>query len=326
VYALCGAFLKAFKERVESQERRPSTLKNYVLVCRLVIRVFGKNRLVSDLGQKDWRKLRAIMAKKWGPKTLHDEMVRTIVPFNWAFDADLLPAPVKFGVSFDLPSEKTLMEHRNKRGEQMFEAHEIRTMLGAAGPALRAMIMLGINCGFGNADIAALPMSALDLERGWVSHPRVKTAVKRRCKLFPETVEALREWLVVRPEPMNPEHGQLVFITNKKHAWSSEDGTLNPLSLEMKKLVTKLGLDKGRVRRPTFYDLRHTTQTIGDECGDYLAVRAVMGHKGKNDISDVYRERMSDARLEKVAATIRGWLFDGHEDGTPDVLQFGQAQ
>ncbi len=36
----------------------------------------------------------------------------------------------------------------------MFEAAEIRAMLAAAPLPLKAMILLGINCGFGNTDVA----------------------------------------------------------------------------------------------------------------------------------------------------------------------------
>jgi hypothetical protein len=63
---------------------------------------------------------------------------------------------------------------RAKSGLKLFTAEEIRRMLGAAGQPLRAMILLGINCGFGNADCGRLPLAALDLDRGWVDSPRPK--------------------------------------------------------------------------------------------------------------------------------------------------------
>ena len=39
-----------------------------------------------------------------------------------------------------------------------------------------AMFLLGINCGFGNADCGTLPLSALDLDGCWINFPRPKTA------------------------------------------------------------------------------------------------------------------------------------------------------
>ena len=66
------------------------------------------------------------------------------------------------------------------------------------------MILLGLNCGFGNSDCATLPRSALDLDGGWVNYHRPKTGIARRVPLWPETVEALHEALAKRPEPKNP--------------------------------------------------------------------------------------------------------------------------
>jgi integrase len=60
-----------------------------------------------------------------------------------------------------------------------------------AGELAKAMILLGINCGFGNADCGKLPLSAIDFKAGWVNFPRPKTAVERRCPLWPETITAL---------------------------------------------------------------------------------------------------------------------------------------
>lgn len=95
----------------------------------------------------------------------------------------------------------------------MFEAVEIGRMLEAAGVQLRAMIYLGINCGFGNADCGQLPMRAVDLEAAWIDFPRPKTGIARRCPLWPETVQALRAALADRPQPKDQTHADLLFIT-----------------------------------------------------------------------------------------------------------------
>src|SRR5205823_3745962 len=105
---------------------------------------------------------------------------------------------------FRAPSKKVLRLHRVRQGPKLFTAAEVRALangalvVGAegpelvqAGPALRAMILLGINCGLGNADCGRLTVQALDLERGWLDFPRPKTGLPRRCPLWPETVEAI---------------------------------------------------------------------------------------------------------------------------------------
>ncbi len=72
-------------------------------------------------------------------------------------------------------------------------------MLEAARPELKAMILLGINCGLGNHGCGALPIAALDLDGGWLDFPRPKTGEPRRCPLWSETIQALRESLSMQP-------------------------------------------------------------------------------------------------------------------------------
>ncbi|HMF17418.1 MAG TPA: site-specific integrase [Gemmataceae bacterium] len=322
VYTLCAKFLKAKKEQRNNDELAPRSFLEYGLLCNRLTKVFGKNRLVSDLRPDDFAKLRAVMAKTWGPVRLSAEIVRSRVPFNWAYKSALLDRPMTFGEGFKRPSRKTLRKHKAEMGPRMFEAKEIRRMIEAAGQPLRAMILLGVNCGFSNSDIGALPIKSLDLEGGWIAFPRVKTGIMRKCRLWPETVAALRKWLAIRPQPKNPKHDGLVFLTRWGDCWAKEVG--NPVCWEMRKLLDKLETNGGR----TFYHLRHTLQTIGDECGDFLAVRHIMGH-ASNDIADTYRERMSDARLIKVADHVRAWVFASEgqgEDAEPAVVKFRQAR
>jgi integrase len=80
----------------------------------------------------------------------------------------------------------------------------------------------------------------------------------------------------------------------------------------MRKLLDRLGIEGHR----GFYCLRHTHQTVGDESGDFVAVRTIMGHAFSGDISAVYRERVSDERLRKVTDHVRGWLFGPGNDAT----------
>ena len=47
-----------------------------------------------------------------------------------------------------------------------------------------------------DTDCGTLPKSAVDLQAGWVTFPRPKTAIERRCPLWVETVEAIREAIV----------------------------------------------------------------------------------------------------------------------------------
>ena len=102
----------------------------------------------------------------------------------------------------------------------MFEAAELKAILDKAVMPLKAMILLGINAGLGNSDIANLPIKAVDLKRGWLDFPRPKTGTARRCPLWTETVAAYREALDQRPKPKYQEHAGLLFMTSRGGKWA----------------------------------------------------------------------------------------------------------
>src|SRR5262249_51373449 len=210
------------------------------------------------------------------------------------------------------PTKKTLRLEKARRGPKMFEAAEVRALVDGAEvkragekvlvrptPTLRAMILLGVNCGFGNADCGTLPLSALDLDGGWVNYHRPKTGITRRCPLWPETVASLREVLAARPGPKDPADAGLVFLTVRGGSWHKkiEDNTI---SKEMRKLLDALGINGLR----GYYALRHTFETVGGEAKDQLAVDHIMGHS-RNDMASVYRARISDERLKAVTDHVR---------------------
>jgi integrase len=296
-------FLAAKQARVDTGELARRSWQDYEEACVLLAKHFGRQRLVADLGPSDFEKLRAKLAKRWGPSRLGVVIQKIRSVFKYALAADLIDRPVRFGPGFVGPSAKTRRLHRAGRGLMMFEAAEIRTMLAAAKPTLKAMILLGANCGFGNTDVGRLPVSALDLEGGWVNYPRPKTGVARRAALWPETVAALKEALAARPDPKDSKAGALVFLRlhGKTLAPDIHD---TPLSGIMRAFLNKLGINGAR----NFYALRHTFETIAGESKDQVAVNAIMGHTD-DSMAAAYRERISDARLQAVAEHVRGWLF-----------------
>jgi len=201
-------------------------------------------------------------------------------------------------------------------------------VVGAEGPILvrakmpfRAMILLAANTGFGNTDCARLPLSALDLKGGWARLARSRTGIDRRCPLWPETIAALREAIDHRPKPKDHADANLVFLTQRGLSWvkvhyheGEEEGHKkvrivqdDAIAKELKKLAKQLGIDRTGVG---FYAIRHGFQTVGDEAGDPIAVRFLMGHaEDVDDMSAYYRERISEERLRAVVDHVRDWLF-----------------
>jgi integrase len=299
-----NAFLNHKSALLDAGELSPLTWAKYKTAADLVVSAFGKKRLAADLGPDDFAALRKKMAARWGVYRLGDmiQSVRSI--FKHAHDARLLPLPVCFGPGFARPSKKVQRLHRAGHGPKLLTADEVRRLLEAAGPQLRAMILLGINCGLGNADVGRLPQAALDLEGGFLDFPRPKTGIPRRCALWPETVQAIRDAIARRPAPKDPADAGLVFLTRCGQSWAPENYT-SPLVLEVRKLLDRLGIN-GR-HRLGFYTLRHVYRTVADESKDQPAVDYTMGHEVPH-MSSVYRETISDARLVAVAEHVRAWL------------------
>ncbi|MHB1423151.1 MAG: tyrosine-type recombinase/integrase, partial [Gemmataceae bacterium] len=283
---MVNKFLNAKRASVDSGELAYRTWEDYKAACDLLTQHFGKGRRVDDLDPEDFGELRKKLACKWGPKTVCNAIQRIRVVFKFAVDNGLTDHLIRYGQGFKRPSQKTLRLERARKGPKLFTPAEVRQLLDVATVPVRAMILLGINCGMGNADCGVLPLSDVDLERRIIDIPRPKTGIPRRCPLWPETMGAIRAALDCRPEPEQEEHAGLVFITKYGKPWAklTADQTL---AKEFGKLLKALGINgkKGL----GFYTLRHTFRTVADESKDQPAVDFIMGHEVPH-MSAVYRE------------------------------------
>lgn len=322
---LCSKFLDSKYAKLQTGELSPRSFADCKMTTDRIARVFGKKRLVDDLAADDFAELRRDIAKTRNPESVGNEINRIRGVFKFGTDNHLMEKAIRYGSDFNRPSRRVLRKVRNERERKFLEAGEIRQMIGAANVQLRAMILLGVNAGLGNSDVANLPTTAINLQAGWLDFPRPKTGIDRRCPLWPETIEAITAWLAVRPQPKDPEaHGHLLFLTAKtRSTWATDQrvnvgnpdldalaakclkASDNPVSKEVRKLLTKLGIKRKGV---SFYSLRHVFETIGGECRDQVAVDAIMGHADES-MSARYREHISDDRLQAVVTVVRGWLF-----------------
>ena len=302
---LCDRFYTAKDRQLTAGEITARTLEEYDATCERIVKTFGRDRLVEDLTAADFEKLRANLANQYGPVRLGNEIQRVRTVFKYGYEAGLLDKPVRFGPQFVKPSKHVLRKHRAAGGAKVFKADEVQRLLKAAGTQLKAMILLGINCGFGNADCGTLPLSAVDLKAGWIDYARPKTGVQRRCPLWPETVRALKTALANRPDPKSADHADLVFITKYGRPWS-QGGASDAVTAETAKLLRDLDIN-GR-RGLGFYALRHTFRTVADGTKDFTAIRCIMGH-ADDSIDANYTHGVDDARLQAVTDHVRGWLF-----------------
>jgi integrase len=313
---LCNRFLTNRQRSLAAGDIVERTFLDYRGTCDRIIQFFGKPREVEALRPSDFGQFRVELTKTWGPYRVRSEIQRIRTVFKFAADNDLIDRPVRFGSEFRSPSRRALEQAKIDRGPKMFEAHEIRQIIAAAAEPMKTMILLGINAAFGPADIGRLPVSALDLDGGWVDFPRPKTCVARRCPLWPETVDALRGGIEVWPDG-------LVFHTSRGNPWDGR-GTSHPISVMFGRLLRQLDLHKpGR----GFYALRHSHATVSGDAKDQIATNAIMGHVD-GSMAGVYRERIEDDRLVAVVNHVRQWLLglDDQAGSEPEQQETGATK
>jgi len=302
---VANAFLSSKKRLLESSELTQRSFDEYFATAERLIKAFGRLRSVDDLVADDFARLRTQIAKQWGPIRLANEIQRVRSIFKHGFDAGLLDTPIRFGTDFKKPSAKTLRQNRAKGGVKLFEPDELLAILKVAGPNMKAMLLLAINGGLGNADVAGLAFSNVNLKTGWLTYPRPKTGIERRIPLWPETVEAIKTAIAERHTPKDSADKTLVFIGPRGESYVSANGYR--VAGEFTRALTAAKVNRKGL---SFYALRHTFQTIGEGACDLAAVQAIMGHAASgSDMSARYRERVDDDRLLAVTEHVRKWLF-----------------
>lgn len=322
---LVNRFLAGKEERREIGELSPGAFVEYHRDCERFVNFFGRDRAVLSISRQDLADLRKYLSKGVNAVTLSNRIgaVRSIL--KYAYDEELIERPVRFGAELKRPEQRLIRRCRAQAGRRHFLAAEIRGMLSHARPAAKAMILLGINCGLGNKDVANLPASCVDLERGWLDYPRGKTGVERRCPLWPETVAAIRAYSAAEAKARARSGIKrvaaadgLLFATREGLPYVREEYLPvkagrpaivlhDALKSHVQRLMAKAGIS---IRNLGFYGLRRSFETIGAETGNQVAVDHIMGHAPhSSDMGAIYRRHVAEKALREATDHVRRWLF-----------------
>lgn len=310
VRRLCQEFLKSRRQSVDQRELSEKTWRDYQSAGKRMVAFFGPSRTVASLHPKDFSRYRASFPADWGSVRINNEIARASAILRFAHRNGLTIAPIQTGDGFRRASQKKVRAERAAKPAKFFEASEVHALLGHASDQMRAMILLGINCGYGNADCGRLTRDMLDLESGWLTSHRHKTGILRAAQLWPETIEALQAVLAVERKRIPIEHANLVFLTRCRKPWWVEGASGDPISKEFTKLREAAGVFRKQVG---FYSLRHVTQTIGEQAPgqrDGVAIKIVMGHID-NSISAEYREDYDREPIKAICEHLRKWFLAG---------------
>jgi integrase len=253
-------------------------------------------------------------------------MARTL--FGYAFKSDLIDVPVKYGERFDKPPKRVIRLHRAEQAAKLIEAADVWKLLDRAEPQFRAMLLLALNCGYGQTDCSELCRSAVEVRPGWIDSPRRKSGVGRRAPLWDETIAALAAVVPIRPKPKSEADADCVFLTIQGNRWcrfvdrgdDKRGHAIDTVATTFKRHCGALGL-----KVPGgFYVLRHVFRTVADEVKDRPAIDLIMGH-ADHSMASHYREAIADERLQAVVDHVRDWLLAGKPEQKPKAKRKRRA-
>jgi len=325
---ICDHFLTYQLQKVEAGAISARWFEDCRRVLDSLAHFFGPRRLVGDITPNDFLKFRQQLTshgltgkRGLGVHALNRAITVVRGMFKHVYELDLIDRQIKYGKAFERPSATLKRKARRvaetKNGKRLFESAEIQDMLKHTDDSLRAMILLGINGGFGNTDCARLSIKAVDWDNKVIEFDRPKTGIERILPLWDETMEALHKVLSNRPKSENEEYTNRVFLTTFGLPWVRDsihrgEGNgikkvvpVDSVGQGFTKLLKKLGLYRKGLG---FYTLRHTFRTWADEVNDQHAIHRIMGHAIPG-MSGIYVERISLERLRAVVDHVHATLF-----------------
>ena len=326
---MVNRFLADKSDAVDAGRLEVRTLGDYFTTARLLISVWGRSTIVDELTPADFAKLQKKLHQGRALATVKNLITRIKVIFNHAFTTDLIDRPMKFGREFSV-TQSQVNRAKVDDPKYFFSAPELRKILKKANPRMRAMILLGINSGMGNLDVALIRERHIDFESGWVNYPRRKTGQPRSFPLWPETAAALREVIKARPVAKNPDDFDCVFIGRNRNVLvgSKNNYQINRLFRALLDRVGSFPSGAG------FYTLRRTFCTVARQTGRSLCVKYIAGHR-LADITDGYDETLQNAAevldpagLVEVVLHVRQWLLENNGKATaalPSLLNIETA-
>lgn len=285
---LLDTFLSEKLQRYESGEISQPTYYEYQLTTDAMAAAVSTTRPLDSLTPGDFGRLRMALGKgkngPYRPATLKKRL--QIARMVFAMANEEYGFSLQYKRKLKAPPRTKLREHERERGEQFYEAEQVRKLVKAADPELKAMILLGINCGFGPKDCCTLPAKQVDLANGWHDYWRTKNQVDRRCPLWKETTKALN---AVACKP-------LVFNGREWNRWT--------VAREFTKLCKTCD-----VPNQGFYSLKRTLETVATNVDvNQAVIDHAIGH-ARHDMASVYRQKIFDQQLLKFSNFVREWYL-----------------
>ena len=268
---LCNLYLEQQNSRIEAGEIKMRQVYDQTTFLRDFVKYLGRSRKISEVATIDLQKYRMRLIKQGKSNNRINNYISAVkAMYHWATENELIATVPNLKAIKKLPKPKTT--------KPIFSPDEVHKLLKLASPKIKAMILLGLNCGFGCTDCAELLWENVDLKKGRINFPRTKTGVFRNLPLWKETLEALRILPKINERLFNTEDNKKVVRCEQKIA---EDKTVkvvkvDRVSRDFSGLMKRAGINKGK--GVGFYTLRRTAATLAARSGDPFAVQHLLGH------------------------------------------------
>lgn len=172
---LCRHFMESKDKRLATAELSKVTRDDY----QRVMDFFGESRIVEELTVRDFEALPADIGKGTGPVHLGNELNLVRIILNYGVKSGLVAKPIVHGAGLKRPNKSVIRKDREERGQKFVTREEAKLLLdNCESVPLKAMVLLGISCGLGNADCGRLEFRHIDFALGLLDFPRPKTEVK----------------------------------------------------------------------------------------------------------------------------------------------------
>ncbi|WP_419580560.1 tyrosine-type recombinase/integrase [Stieleria magnilauensis] len=246
--------------------------------------------------------LRDVKSQDLVSSTKRDKIASVKQFATWAFEREHLESLPRLIQANKFKVEVT------KRPVEVYEDAEIAEILGAASGRPRLYILLGLNCGFTQADIADLRHSEVDLSTGVITRKRSKTdnmeSVPEVARtLWPETLSLLKA--------NASEDGDRVLLNaqGKPLVEVREAGGEVKRTDAVAKAMSRLRDSMDRAKPIGFKRFRSTAASKLGEHGEYRAyAQHFLGHAPSN-VADSHYVRPSQQQFERAMAWLRSKYF-----------------
>ncbi len=172
IFALCNLYLEHQESKVQVKELTARHYDDQVNSLRMFVRFLGRHCQLNEISTIDLQNYKKKLQKAYGSAhriNLNIAIMKAM--FHWSRKNDVIASTP----NIDAISKVKVIQ----KEKPTFTVIQIDKLLAKADAQIKAMIWLGLNCGFGCTDCAELKWKNLNLKNARVSFARGKTGVGR---------------------------------------------------------------------------------------------------------------------------------------------------